>query len=169
MTVIHLQWDGPFTLEEVQKMNADHDYGVYQVYGSHPVYGSDVLLYIGKAGAQTFSVRLQQESWHYNQDAGNIRYYVGRLAGERTPEDAEWAHQIELTETLLIHSHWPAANSRSIQTLGSHAAKIADIHILNWGQRRTLLSEVSGLMLTDLYNAIPNYHCYGDEDNSLNV
>ena len=169
MPVIHLQWDGPFTLQEVQGMNDDYDYGIYQVYGSHPIYGSDVLLYIGKAGEQTFSARLQQEYWHYNQDARNIRYYVGRVAGERTPTDAEWAHQIDLVETLLIHSHWPAANSRNIQTLGALAAEIADIHVLNWGARRSLLSEVSGLMLTDRYDDIPNYHCYGDENNSLNV
>ena len=169
MTAIHLQWHGPFTLEQVRELNADHDYGVYQVYGSHPVYGSDVLLYIGKSSEQTFSVRLQQEAWHYNEDAGNVRYYVGRLAGERTPGDAEWSHQIGLLETLLIHSHWPAANSRNIQGLGAHATEIADIHVLNWGQRRSLLSEVSGLMLTDRYNVIPNYHCYGDEDNFLNV
>ena len=169
MTVIHVQWDGPFSLERVGELNADYDYGVYQVYGSHPVYGSDVLLYIGKAGEQTFSVRLQQEYWHYNQDAENIRYYVGRLAGERTSEDADWSHQIDLAETLLIHGHWPAGNSRNIQTLGNHAAEVSDIHVLNWGKRRSLLSEVSGLMLTDRYNEISNYHCYGDEDNSLNV
>lgn len=169
MPVIHLQWDGPFTLEEVQGMNDDHDHGVYQVYGSHPVYGSDVLLYVGKAGQQTFSVRLNQELWHYNQDAGNIRYYVGRLAGEQTPEDTEWRHQIDLVEALLIHSHWPAANSQYIQGLGNHAPEIADLHVLNWGQRRSLLGEVSGLTLTDRYNVIPNYHCYGDEDNLLNV
>ena len=150
-------------------MNAKHDYGVYQVYGSHPVYGSDVLLYIGKAGEQTFAARLQQEQWHYNQDAGNIRYYVGRLAGEQTPEDAEWSHQIDVVETLLIHSHWPAANSRNVQTLGGYASEISDIHALNWGQRRSLLGEVSGLMLTDQYYVIPNYHCYGDEDNFLDV
>ena len=169
MPVIHLQWDGPFTLQEVQGMNDDYDYGVYQVYGSHPVYGSDVLLYIGKASEQTFSTRLRQEYWHYNQDARNIRYYVGRLAGERTPNDADWGHQIDVVETLLIHSHWPAANSRNIQTLGDHAAEITDMHVLNWGARRSLLSEVSGLMLTDRYDDIPNYHCYGDEDNSLDV
>lgn len=169
MQVIHLQWDGPSTLEEIQGMNNDHDYGVYQVYGSHPVYGSDVLLYIGKAGEQTFSVRLQQEGWHYNQDARNIRYYVGRLAGERTPSDTKWSHQIDMVETLLIHSHWPAANSRNIQTLGSHATEISETHILNWGQRRSLLSEVSGLMLTDQHDDIPNYHVYGDEDNILGV
>ena len=170
MHVIHLQWDGPFTLQEVQRMNDDYDYGVYQIYGSHPVYGSDVLLYIGKAGEQTFSVRLQQqERWLYNQDAGNIRYYVGRLSGERTPKDAEWVRQIDIVEALLIHSHWPAANARNIQTLGTHTAIIADTHVLNWGLRRSLLGEVSGLMLTDRYNDIPNYHCYGDEHNSLNV
>lgn len=170
MSVIHLQWDGPFTLQEVQEMNNNYDYGVYQVYGSHPVYGSDVLLYIGKASQRTFSVRLQEhEQFLYNQDAGNIRYYIGRLAGVQTPADPEWEHQIDMVETLLIHSHWPAANSRNIQTLGGHAAEIADAHVLNWGQRRSLLSEVSGLMLTDRYNDIPNYHCYGDEDNSLGI
>lgn len=170
MLVIHLQWDGPFTLQEVYEMNDNHDYGVYQVYGSHPVYGSDVLLYIGKASQQTFSARLQQQDqFLYNQDAGNIRYYVGRLAGEQTPSNSKWAHQIDLVETLLIHSHWPAANSRNIQTLGGHAAEIADTHVLNWAQRRSLLSEVSGLMLSDRYNDIPNYHCYGDENNSLGV
>ena len=70
MTVIHVQWDGPFSLEQVSELNnEDHDYGVYQVYGSHPIYGSDVLLYIGKASQQTFATRLRQEPWLYNQDA----------------------------------------------------------------------------------------------------
>ena len=63
MTVIHVQWDGPFTLEQILELNDDFDYGVYQVYGSHPIYGSDVLLYIGKASQQTFSVRIKQEQW----------------------------------------------------------------------------------------------------------
>ena len=169
MTVIHVQWDGPFTSEQILELNDDFDYGVYQVYGSHPIYGSDVLLYIGKASQQTFSVRIKQEQWSYNQDGRNIRYYVGRLAGERTPKDDEWARQIDMIEGLLIHSHWPAGNSQYIQSLGGNASQLAKIHILNWGQRRGLLSEVSGLMLTDVYDAIPNYHCYGDEDNSLDI
>ena len=56
MTIIHVQWDGPFTLDQLSEMNNEYDYGVYQVYGSHPIYGSDVLLYIGKAGKLTFGV-----------------------------------------------------------------------------------------------------------------
>lgn len=169
ITVIHVQWDGPFALEQILQLNDDHDYGVYQVYGSHPIYGSDVLLYIGKASQQTFAVRLRQEQWLYNQDGRNIRYYVGRLAAERTPEDKEWHQQINSVEALLIHSHWPAGNSQYIQSLGADGPQLAKIHLLNWGQRRSLLSEVSGLMLTDFYDDIPNYHCYGDEDNSLDV
>lgn len=58
MPVIHVHWNGPFSLEDVEQKDDNFDYGVYQVYGSHPIYGSDVLLYIGKASDQTFSVRI---------------------------------------------------------------------------------------------------------------
>ncbi len=166
---LHVQWDGPFSLEEVSKLNESYDYGVYQVYGSHPIYGSDVMLYIGKAQDQAFGVRLNQEGWYYNPDAGNIRIYVGRLAGRKTPTDAEWGNEINLVETMLIYSHWPAGNSRNIQSLGKYADSIKNVCVLNWGNRRDLLSEVSGLNLTDRFYKIPNYHCYGDEDNKLDV
>ena len=166
---IHVQWDGPFTLEEISKLNDDHDYGIYQVYGSHPVYGSDVLLYVGKASAQTFSVRLNQEEWHYNKDADNIRYYVGRLAGGKTPENSKWKREIDLVEKLLIYSHGPASNSRNISSLGKDSKDLKDILVLNWGKHRDLLSEVSGLMLTDHFDELENYHCYGDENNTLDV
>ena len=169
MPIIHLQWDGPFTLEQTLKMNNDYDYGVYQVYGSHPIYGSDVILYIGRARDQTFSSRIGQEEWRYNQDAQNVRYYVGRLAGEQTPEDDELGHQIDMVEALLIHSHWPAGNAQYIKSLGANATDLTHIHILNWGHRRDLLSEVSGLMMTDHFDTIPNYHCYDDGNNTLGV
>ena len=29
MPIIHLQWDGPFTLEQIKEMNNAYDYGVY--------------------------------------------------------------------------------------------------------------------------------------------
>lgn len=52
------------------------------MYGCHPIYGNDVLLYIGKAQKQTFAKRLSQEGWEYNEDAKNIKFYVGRLFAE---------------------------------------------------------------------------------------
>lgn len=60
---IHMVWEGPYSYEEITNTLRDEycDFGVYQIYGAHPIYGSDVLLYIGKADQQTFGVRLSQE------------------------------------------------------------------------------------------------------------
>lgn len=167
--VIHVEWRGPFTIEEIKKMKNRHDKGVYQVYGSHIVYGSDVLLYIGQTGKQTFAKRLSQEYWNYNQDAGNVRYYVGHLSGTQEPREENWLRQIDLVEAMLIHSHWPAGNSQNIQGLGQQSDNAKNTIILNWGYRRSLLSEVSGLTITDRFNEIRNYHCYGDTGNTLGV
>ena len=52
---IHIDWVGSHTLEEVKQLTNTDDYGVYQIYGSHPIYGSNVLLYIGKAERQVLS------------------------------------------------------------------------------------------------------------------
>ena len=168
MPIIHVQWDGPFTLDEVAKKDYKHDKGVYQVYGSHPIYGSDVLVYIGKTTAQTFSTRIHQELWNYTQDGQNVRYYLGRLAGKKTPDRDEWEEQISKVERLLIHSHWPAGNSRNIQGLGQ-GPRLNKVHVLNWGHRRYLLNEVSGFAMTDHFSTIEGYHCFGDEDNTLEV
>ena len=46
MTDIHIDWSGPYTYgQAVQLRNGQDDYGVYQIYGTHPIYGADVMLY----------------------------------------------------------------------------------------------------------------------------
>lgn len=58
--VINIQWHGGYSLNELTELNnVSKDYGVYQLYGSHPVCGSNVLLYIGKAVHQTFANRVR--------------------------------------------------------------------------------------------------------------
>lgn len=60
--IIHVIRGGPYTVEEARAARDDAtDYGSYQIYGTHPVYGSSVLLYIGRTDRQTFGVRLSQE------------------------------------------------------------------------------------------------------------
>jgi hypothetical protein len=60
---IHIYWEGLFTLDQLTEIQDNtRDYGVYQIYGGHPVYGSNVLLYIGKADRQTFGTRVSQEN-----------------------------------------------------------------------------------------------------------
>src|SRR5215216_2315344 len=103
-TLIDIEWDGPYRfwdhpsqLEPVSGLTGPTDYGVYQVYGGHPVYGNSALLYIGMAAAQEFGKRIPQEKhWLDNRDAGRVEVYVGRLAGNRTPDDEAWELQIRL-------------------------------------------------------------------------
>jgi len=90
--IIHIEWDGPFKLDQLSELNnIDIDFGIYQIYGSHPIYGADVLLYIGKADRQTFCQRIAQEEWIYNCDSKSVKVYIGRLAGSKTPGANRWS------------------------------------------------------------------------------
>lgn len=160
---IHVVWEGPYSYEEITNTLRDDycDFGVYQIYGAHPIYGSDVLLYIGKADKQTFGVRLSQEGWKYNQDASRVTVYVGRLGGYKTtPNNQIWSHEIDLVERLLIVSHWPAGNSSGLNA--TFGEDLYPIHILNWGQFRDLLPEVSGSRYSDRFHSDDNYQTYGE-------
>ncbi|WP_078183723.1 hypothetical protein [Bacillus wiedmannii] len=47
-SLIQILWDGPYNITDLVKLkNEETDYGIYQIYGNHPIYGNDVLLYIG--------------------------------------------------------------------------------------------------------------------------
>ena len=65
LTVIEILWEGPLKIEDAKKKtDKDTDYGLYQVYGTHNIYGANTLLYIGKASEQELGNRiLQHDSW----------------------------------------------------------------------------------------------------------
>src|SRR4029077_1652255 len=108
-----IDWSGPHGLNEIAALSGPTDYGVYQVYGAHHVYGGDVLLYIGLVEQQTFAARFSQHGWFpANHDAGRLHVYIGRLFGFVTPDDSPWCSDIRLAELLLIHAHKPAENSQ---------------------------------------------------------
>jgi hypothetical protein len=116
--IIHIEWNGPFTFSEIKRFTGEIDYGVYQIYGGHPLYGSNALVYIGKARDQCFGVRIPQEKyWQDNRDANRLNVYLGRLAGAHTPTDDVWGRQIDLAERLLIFAHSPANNTRRTSTV----------------------------------------------------
>lgn len=161
--ILHIDWDGPFSLQQLKSLcDARTDVGVYQIYGAHPIYGADVLLYIGKTEEQTFGVRIEQENWGRNSDEANVKIYIGRLAGSETPDAMQWKREIGLAEQLLIYAHSPARNSKNLQTIREDGLK--NLHIMNWGNHRDLLPEVSGARWTDKYDEMPNYEVYGDHE-----
>lgn len=145
--IIHIQWEGPFNLKRALTCsNEDVDYGIYQVYGQHPVYGKNNLIYIGKACQQTFATRIRQHDWdltEYNE--GELHFYLGRFHGSQTPSMTRWNKEIDLVEKLLIISHSPALNNSGVSQLSIKTNKsLRNIHVLNWGNRASLLPEVSG-------------------------
>jgi hypothetical protein len=148
--VIQIDWDGSYPIDEIDKLNdGKRDYGVYQVYGTHPVYGSNVLLYIGKTDQQTFGVRIKEERWddpYYTCDYRRIEIYVGRFAGESPPSDDQWSRQIDLAGRLLIVAHSPSYNLQGSNSTSSSVddSDLENIHVLNWGAYKNLLPEVSG-------------------------
>ena len=141
--LIQIAWEGPYSLDELKKLqNIETDFGLYTIYGTHIVYGKDVLLYIGKADKQTLGKRISQEGWDNTNDSKNHKIYVGRLHGPLTPSDEVWSNQIGLAESLLIYVHKPAYNQKNISSIPD--ISLQNIHILNWGDHRSLLPEVSG-------------------------
>jgi len=162
-TTIHLEWSGPLKLSEARSSDTDGDWGVYQIYGCHPVYGNDVLLYIGKAERQTFGKRLSAEKWwDYLPDPTNTSVYFGRLAGEMASSNDTWDKMIDRAERLLIFTHRPAWNAQ--MNLGTLDKELQDIHLFNWGAHRRLLPEVSGGRWTARLSTMEKYHVFKDDE-----
>ena len=156
---IHIFWEGPFSIEEIRKRNnGDSDYGVYQVYGNHPLYGNSVLLYIGQANLQVFSTRLNQENWLYENDPHNTEFYVGRLAGHKSVSAEEWGTKIDQAEKLLIFAHQPCHNTSNTKSIPKDY--VLNNHIYNWGCYRNLFPEVSGKRFTSKFNHILEDNIY---------
>lgn len=159
--IVQIKWEGPFTLNELTALNnAEIDYGVYQIYGKHPVYGDNALLYIGQANQQTFCTRITQHSYWLEDD---FSIYVGRLSGANTPSYDTWYDQIDLAEQLLIYVHTPAYNTMNINSINE--SKVEHVHVLNFGKYKGLLPEVSGLRwINELDLLSDRLYRYKEED-----
>lgn len=123
---IKIYWEGPFSIEEIQNNEIDskkscingEDIGLYQIYGSHPLYGSDVLVYLGRTW-NSFEKRLKNR-WviENGSDTKNVQIYLGKIftdSGEKYDKKTE-KNLIEKAEVLMINALMPAFNSSNIQS-----------------------------------------------------
>jgi hypothetical protein len=167
MPILHVEWVGPLTAAQVADAgDPARDRGVYQICGSHPVHGSQTLLYIGCTSqkARTFAIRIPQHRWRVGRDLGqgHVSYFLGRLAGSGTPQEAEWKEQIEYVEALLVAAHKPSWNSSSVLDLGpERERRIGELHVLNWGVFGMLMPEVSAARWTERLAHPADYAPYG--------
>jgi hypothetical protein len=160
--MIYLEWDGPYSFDDLEELQDETcDYGIYQVYGMHPVYGAEVLLFLGKTEDRTFGAQLTEEQpyWEAESDFQPINIFVGRLAGQVTPNGDVWAREIDAAARLLAYAHLPVFNGRELGSAPDEDLK--EIHIINWGNYMDLAPEVSGARWLYKFPEIPPYNIYG--------
>jgi hypothetical protein len=60
--IYNIFWEGPFEWDQ-REAKIKHEHVLYQIYGSHHIYGRDVLLYIGSS-VRGLNERLREhEEW----------------------------------------------------------------------------------------------------------
>lgn len=149
--IYEVYWEGPY---EPDQKNIDYKEGhiLYKIYGSHPIYGDNVLLYIGKT-EQGIKKRLKSHNyWMDEERYKESTIYVASLdeftnwddSGDTTfehPEEIGGSELISKIESLLIYSHQPAHNTINKNT----ANNSKNIRIFNTGKFGVLMPEISSL------------------------
>jgi hypothetical protein len=118
LTIVDIYWTERTRLQyDAQKQtyippgNGDMDgNGFYCVYGRHPVYGPDVLLYIGETketeSGRSFRGRLGEHL------KGRFWYHANRSVALGTPDCNQklMPQEIRFVESILVAAHKPALN-----------------------------------------------------------
>ena len=146
---IVIDWKGPFSLNRIIEEMDDggqsptwdgEDYGLYQIYGRHVLYGKETLLYVGKTTEQTFSHRFKEHrNWlEEDQDGKDVEIYLGRIYDPKkhSPEDnwETWKRDVEIAEKIIIYRYSPNYNGRSL----SKEPTSEKIRLVHMGERGRL-------------------------------
>lgn len=108
---VTVEWTGPFKIDQVLEMTGKDDYGVYQIYGHHIIFGEASLLYIGETN-QTFGRRFSGHNHEWLQEEEGVFIHVGRIVSDYDEYDRK--QLIKDTEALTIYWHSPPYNSNNI-------------------------------------------------------
>ena len=132
---VMVEWDGPRSIDEVFELDdEDQDFGIYQIYGTHIIFGKKALLYIGQTykreTARTFSQRFYEHvGWLREEE--DVSIHVGRIVKvDQTLKRDISAHDlrkiIKDTEALTIKWHSPPYNSANIETYNGQRLEVVN-------------------------------------------
>jgi hypothetical protein len=144
--LIHIVWEGPLSIKAVLnlRMQADygHDYGLYQIYGTHSIFGQDALLYLGHADERTFMGRLPWYGDHWEQhEADQYQVYLGRFGGWEPIDDRRWGKLIHNAKVITVYNVSPPYNRTQIVSMDVKEPTV----ILNYEKRHRLPKCISNL------------------------
>lgn len=120
--VVTLDWKK----ENYQKAPAET--GIYQIYGTSPLYGVDTLLYIGRA--KNLQIRLAQ---HF----GGLNKTIGRQPNKSCRFAVVSEDLYEAVEQTLIVMYKPGFNTGNINAISKKSTS-RPIYIQNHGERGML-------------------------------
>ncbi len=145
--IINVHWEGPYEWKG-KNTTSKLGHAIYSIYGSHHLYGRNVLLYIGMTKRDNLNHRLSEHRW-VAEEYDQTTVYLGSIGDFSTwnewEQDDEETYDmpdedlIKMVEALLIYSHQPAYNQKSKES--AYAAK--GIRIFNTGRIGQLFPEVS--------------------------
>ncbi|WP_434362478.1 hypothetical protein NF212_19445 [Parasalinivibrio latis] len=152
--IIDVYWKGPIALRDLKVVKHSESQVLYQIYGHHPVYGPDSLLYIGKTEQlEGVKDRLPEHKWIDSQ-CDDCKIYFASCgefvdwqtwdsSGEEYPkyDSSKTGIDIRHIESLLIYAHHPSGNSQSIQSLSIDIP--THFRLFNTGKRKALERELS--------------------------
>ena len=158
--IYHLFWKRQLWNDSIFKdFNGDCDYGLYQVYGDHPIYGSDTLLYIGKAAEETFSNRMRGHGDFDTYPYALTRIHFGYFCEIDDINQQNWEDAISIVEPILIKSFMPPLNGTRVKSLLDSPDE--NILVFNWGNAGRLFQEVSNLRSSVYYHDCEKYNFEG--------
>lgn len=145
---IHIEWHGPFCIEEVLKGDKliFNQIGLYQIYGNHLINGVDNLLYIGHS-IRSFSERFRDHNniW-IKHECSDLSIYLGVIwENEKIEPDLQTLF-IRESEKLLIYYCSPPYNSALVYDLNPNKEFMDEnIMVINLWKKHRLPYEVSTL------------------------
>lgn len=164
--LIEIMWSGPFSpnwvIENAIKKGSDQ--GIYQIYGTHSIFGPGALLYIGKTQNCTFSdrIRSHRDKWPFQWEADEIAVYLGRLGSTEKMTEKKWRQwdsEIERAERLLIGQATPPYNSALLNDPGPMEPTL----VVNCQKRHRLPVAVTSLIYTTDAGT-EGWKIYGEEN-----
>ena len=95
--IYEIYWQGPYTTETIDSIDEEdrENYVLYKIYGSHPLYGNNVLLYIGKTKRGVNKRLKEHQHWIDMDQYGESKVYVASLGKF---DDWDASSEIELFE-----------------------------------------------------------------------
>ena len=150
--VYEVIWDGPFTSENIKSALGENmqKYALYSVYGSHPIYGNNILLYIGKTERGVLTRLSEHDFWMDQERFGLSQIFVASIGEFKDWEqsnkteiyDLPDSDIIDQIEKLLIYAVKPVHNEKCKKSV----SLLEEIRIFNTNNYGSLFPEISSLL-----------------------